>query len=88
MALAQGTEEGRGGAKEACSVMSWNDKTNENLTSNESTSTPTSYCIICKGQALVAQRVDNAIQRINHYPADKCAQNKLHYPLDSDLFGG
>ena len=26
--------------------------------------------------------------RINRYPADKCYQNKLRYPLDSDLSGG
>ena len=54
------------------------------------------YCyVICilhlwsnKGQALVVQRVDNAIPQMNHYPIDKCWQNKLHYPLDSDLSGG
>ena len=34
--------------------------------------------------APVVQRVDNAIHRINRYPADKCWQNKLRYPLDSD----
>ena len=39
-------------------------------------------------QAPVVQRVDNAIHRINHYPADKCWENKLDYPLDSDLSGG
>ena len=39
-------------------------------------------------QAPVVQRVDNAIHRINRYPADKCWQNKLHYPPDSDLSGG
>ena len=39
-------------------------------------------------QAPVVQRVDNAIHRINHYPVDKCWQNKLHYPLDSNLSGG
>ena len=39
-------------------------------------------------QAPVVQKMDNAIHRINHYPADKCWQNKLHYPLDSDLSGG
>ena len=38
--------------------------------------------------APVVQRVDNAIHRINRYPADKCWQNKLRYPLDSDLSGG
>ena len=38
--------------------------------------------------APVVQRVDNAIHRINRYPVDKCWQNKLHYPPDSDLSGG
>ena len=39
-------------------------------------------------QGPVAQRLDNAIHRINRYPADKCKQNKPRYPLDSDLSGG
>ena len=39
-------------------------------------------------RGLVVQRLDNAIQRINRYPADKCQQNKPRYPLDSDLSGG
>ena len=39
-------------------------------------------------QAPVVQRMDNAIHRINHYPVDKRWQNKLHYPLDSDLSDG
>ena len=38
--------------------------------------------------APVVQRLDNAIQRINHYPVDKYWQNKPRYPLDSDLSGG
>ena len=38
-------------------------------------------------QAPVFQRLDNAIHRINRYPADKCLQNKPYYPLDSDLSG-
>ena len=38
--------------------------------------------------APVVQRLDNAIHRINRYPADKCQQNKPRYPLDSDLSGG
>ena len=33
--------------------------------------------------ALVVQTLDNAIHRINHYPADKYWENRLHYPLDS-----
>lgn len=36
----------------------------------------------------VVQKVDFAIHRINHYPADKFWQNQLRSPLDSDLFGG
>ena len=39
-------------------------------------------------QALVDQKLDSAIQRINHYPVDKYYKNRLHYPLDSDLSGG
>ena len=35
----------------------------------------------------VVQSVDSAIHRINHYPVDKCWQNKLRYPPDSDLSG-
>jgi len=38
--------------------------------------------------APVVQRLDNAIHGINHYPVDKCYQNKPRYPLDSDLTGG
>ena len=36
-------------------------------------------------QAPVVRKLDNTVHRINRYPADKCLQNKLHYPLDSDL---
>ena len=42
----------------------------------------------CKHLVPIVQRVDNIIHRINHYLVDKCWQNKLHYPLDSDLSGG
>ena len=38
--------------------------------------------------ASVVQKVDSAIHRINHYPADKHCQKQLSYPLDSDLSGG
>ena len=38
--------------------------------------------------APVAQTLDSAIHRINHYPADKYYGNQLRYPLDSDLSGG
>ena len=38
--------------------------------------------------APVVQRLDNAIQRINHYPADSVVCFANTYPLDSDLSGG
>ena len=41
-----------------------------------------------KGLALVVQRLDNAIHRINHYPVDSVACFINIYPLDSDLSGG
>ena len=39
-------------------------------------------------QAPVVQRLDNAIHRINHYPADSAVCFVNNYPLDSDLSGG
>ena len=38
--------------------------------------------------ARVVQRLDNAIHRINHYPADSVVCFFNIYPLDSDLSGG
>ena len=38
--------------------------------------------------ARVVQRPDNAIHRINHYPADSVVCFVNIYPLDSDLSGG
>ena len=38
--------------------------------------------------APVVQKLYNAINRINPYPADKHLGNQLHYPLDRDLSGG
>ena len=38
--------------------------------------------------ARVVQKLDRAIQRINHYPADKYSENQLRYPLDSNLSNG
>ena len=38
--------------------------------------------------APVVQKVDNAIQRINHYPVDSVIGSPNSYPLDSDLSGG
>ena len=39
-------------------------------------------------QAPVVQKVDNAIHRINHYPADSVVCFVKVYPLDSDLSSG
>jgi len=39
-------------------------------------------------QAPVVQKLDSAIQRINHYPVDKYWGKQLRYPLDRDLSGG
>ena len=41
-----------------------------------------------KVQAPVFQRLDNAIHRINHCPADSVVCFVNTYPLDSDLSGG
>ena len=38
--------------------------------------------------APVVQKVDNAIQRINHYPLDIAVGFAITYPVDSDLFSG
>ena len=38
--------------------------------------------------APVVQKLDSAIHRINHYPADKYYVNQLRYPLDSNLSSG
>ena len=38
--------------------------------------------------APVVQRLDNAIHRINHYPADSVVCFINTYPLDSDLSSG
>ena len=39
-------------------------------------------------QSPVVQRLDTVNQWINHHPVDKCEQNMLHYPPDSDSFIG
>jgi len=39
-------------------------------------------------QAPVVQRLDNAILRINHYPADSVVCFVDTYPLDSNLSSG
>ena len=38
--------------------------------------------------AAVVEKLDSAIDRINHYPADKYYENQLRYPVDRDLFCG
>ena len=43
---------------------------------------------VAKQLAPVVQRLDNAIHRINHYPADSVVCFVHTYPLDSDLSGG
>ena len=44
--------------------------------------------IFLKGVFPVVQKVDNAIRRINLYPADSAIALPKTYPLDSDLFSG
>ena len=39
-------------------------------------------------QAPVVQKLDNAIHRINRYPADSLVCFVTIYPLDSDFSGG
>ena len=48
----------------------------------------TNVSCLSSAQGPVVRRLDNAIHRINHYPVDRCWQNKPRYPLDSDLSGG
>ena len=43
-------------------------------------------CLINLGP--VVQKVDDAIQQINHYPPDNTKDCVNTYPLDSDLSGG
>ena len=38
--------------------------------------------------ALVVQRLESVVQRINHYPSKKYYQNLLIYPVDSNSFNG
>ena len=44
--------------------------------------------VVTVHQAPVVQTLDNAIQRINHYPADSVIDFRITYPLDRDLSGG
>ena len=41
-----------------------------------------------KPLVLIVHMLYNAIYQINHFPADECLQNKLHYPWSSDLSNG
>ena len=43
---------------------------------------------LAKNQARVVRNVDNAIHRINHYPADSMVCFVNTCPLDSDLSDG
>ena len=54
-----------------------------NETRSEVLATNEAFCNL----APVVRRLDNAIHRINRYPTDKCHQNILRYPADSDLSG-
>lgn len=36
-------------------------------------------------QASVAQRLESNVQRLNYYPVNKCCQNHLSHPVDSEL---
>ena len=47
-----------------------------------------SFFLNLNALALVVQRVDNAIQQINHYPVNSVVCFANTYPLDSDLSGG
>ena len=42
----------------------------------------------CLDQALVVQKMDSAIYRINHYPVHKYKETQLRYPVDRDLSDG
>ena len=53
--------------------------------SNNSIIQPPNGIIINKNQALVIQRLDSAIQRINLYPVDSAISFPSTYPLYSDL---
>ena len=38
--------------------------------------------------APVAQKLNDAIHQINHYPEEKHLGNQLRYPVDNDWSGG
>ena len=44
--------------------------------------------ITTEKKILVVQRAENAIQQINHYPADKCHRNVPRCPPDRGLSSG
>ena len=41
--------------------------------------------LCCLDQAVVVQKMDSAIYRINLYPVHEYKENQLHYPVDRDL---
>ena len=41
--------------------------------------------LCCLDQALVVQKMDSAIYRINLYPVHKHKETRLHYPVDRNL---
>ena len=49
---------------------------------------PNTYPLDSDYLAPVVQKVDSAIDWINHYPVDKAISLGTTYPLDSDLSGG
>ena len=49
---------------------------------------PTFDQFVPNSLARVVQKVDNAMHRINHYPADSVVCFVYTYPPDSDLSGG
>ena len=49
---------------------------------------PAIFPVLAKRLAPVAQTLDSAIHRINHYPADSFIDFRNTYPLDSDLSRG
>ena len=38
--------------------------------------------------APLAQKLNDAIHQINHYPEEKHSGNQLCHPMDRDLYGG
>ncbi|KAK2557338.1 hypothetical protein P5673_020441 [Acropora cervicornis] len=60
----------------------------ESSSSEESTAVIQQPSPVLADLAPVVQNVDNAINRINHYPLDIAIGFAITYPVDSDLSGG